>query len=75
LGQELLGDVRSRVRKVYLITGERDMVVEGTRSVREMLRDAKVATRISTPADLGHEVDLDDRRELYRAALVWLNEG
>lgn len=75
LGQELLGDVRSRVRKVYLITGERDMVVEGTRDVREILRKHKVATRISTPADLGHEVDLDDRRELYRAALIWLNEG
>lgn len=75
LGEELLGDVKSRVRKVYLITGERDGVVNGTRNVREILRDAQVATRISTPGDLGHEVDLDDRRELYRAALVWLNEG
>lgn len=75
LGQELLGDVKSRVRKVYLITGERDQVVEGTRKVREILRDNKVATRITTPADLGHKVDLDGRRELYRAALIWLNEG
>ena len=67
--------MKSRVRKVYLITGERDGVVNGTRNVREILRDAQVSTRISTPGDLGHEVDLDDRRELYRAALVWLNEG
>ena len=75
LGQDLLGDVQSRVRKVYLITGERDEVVEGTRDVREILRKTKVATRISTPGDLGHEVDLDGRPELYRAALMWLNEG
>ena len=75
MGEERLGDVRGRVRKVYLITGGRDEVVGGTRTVREILRKAQVPTRISTPGDLGHEVDLDERRELYRAAIVWLNEG
>ena len=74
-GQEHLTDVRGRVRKVYLITGEQDEVVEGTRTVREILRKAEVSTRITTPSDMGHEVDLNDKRELYRAALVWLNQG
>jgi predicted esterase len=63
------------LRKVYLITGEKDGVIQGTRDVREMLRKARVSTRITTPGDLGHEVDLEEKRELYRAALVWLNTG
>lgn len=75
LGRQNLNSARARLRKVYLITGERDGVIDGTRDVREILRQAKVPTRITTPGDLGHELDLDDRRELYRAALVWLNQG
>lgn len=75
LGRERLQSVRGRLRKVYLITGEKDSVIQGTRDVRELLRKARISTRITTPEGLGHEVDLDSRRELYRAALVWLNQG
>lgn len=75
LGRERLNGARNRLRKVYLITGEKDGVIEGTRGVREILREAKVSTRITTPEDMGHEIDLDDKRELYRAALIWLNQG
>jgi LysM repeat protein len=75
LGRERLNRARSRLRKVYLITGEKDGVIQGTRGVREILRRARVSTRISTPEDMGHELALDSKRELYRAALVWLNNG
>jgi predicted esterase len=76
LGKQHLDSARARVRKVYLITGERDAVVEGTRQVREALRKAKISTRISTPKGLGHELKLDgEQRWLYHSALVWLNKG
>lgn len=74
-GKQRLSAARGRLKKVYLITGERDAVIEGTRGVREILRNARVPTRITTPSDLGHELDLEGNRELYRAALVWLNQG
>lgn len=75
LGRQRLQSARGRLRKVYLITGEKDSVIGGTRKVRELLRKARISTRITTPETLGHEVDLDARRELYRAALIWLNQG
>ncbi len=75
IGRERLKSAQGRLRKVYLITGEKDGVIQGTRSVREILRHTRVATRITTPEDMGHELALDDKRELYRAALVWLNNG
>lgn len=72
-GLEALGSARDRVRRVYLITGERDEVVDGTREVESWLRKAGVTTRVSTPNDMGHEVMLERKPELYRAALTWLD--
>jgi predicted esterase len=74
-GIEELASARDRVRRVYLITGELDGVIDGTRKVREMLRKAGIPTRITTPKDIGHELALERRRELYRMALVWLEQG
>ena len=75
LGRQGLKSSRSRLKKVYLITGEKDGVIQGTRDVREILKQAKISTRITTPGDMGHELKLEAKRELYRAALVWLNAG
>lgn len=75
LGYKNLRSARSRLRKVYLITGEKDGVIQGTREVREVLRRAKVSTRITTPRDMGHELDLESKKWLYHSALVWLNQG
>jgi predicted esterase/LysM repeat protein len=74
-GLDALGSARDRVRRVYLITGERDGVVDGTREVENWLRRAGVTTRVSTPNDMGHEVVLERKPELYRAALAWLDNG
>jgi predicted esterase len=70
-----LAAAKNKLRRVYLITGERDGVIEGTRRTRELLRQHGVTTRITTPSDLGHEVALEARPELYRMALVWLQDG
>lgn len=74
-GLQALRRNRSRIRRVYLITGEQDQIVERTRTVRQWLRRERIATRISTPDTLGHEVKLDAHRGLYRMALSWLNPG
>jgi len=72
-GLEALDTARERVRRVYLITGEHDEVVDGTRQVEAWLRKAHVTTRISIPKDMGHELLLDRKPFLYSQALRWLN--
>jgi LysM repeat protein/pimeloyl-ACP methyl ester carboxylesterase len=74
-GTEALTIARSRLRRVYLITGEQDGVLEGTRKMRGLLSRAGVATRITTPVGVGHELALERKPELYRMALVWLDQG
>jgi predicted esterase len=74
-GREELKQARSRIKRVYLITGERDEVIEETRTVRSWLREAGVRTRITTPADMGHELAIPKKPELYRMALLWLQSG
>ena len=74
-GLEALQDARNRVRRVVLITGERDQVVEDTRKVAEWLSRARVPIKIQTPETLAHEVALDRMPSLYENALRWLDKG
>lgn len=74
-GPIALGDLsrnHDRIRRVYLITGERDSVFEETEKVRRQLKDHGVAVRVSTPADMAHEVELESKAGMYKAALHWL---
>jgi predicted esterase len=74
-GVEELKSARARVRRVYLITGEHDGVVDDTRQTREWLRKYGVPTQITVPSGIGHELALEEKPELYRMALVWLQNG
>jgi LysM repeat protein/predicted esterase len=74
-GLEALQDARNRVRRVVLITGGRDQVVEDTRRVGEWLSRARVPIKIQTPETLAHEVALDRMPNLYENALRWLDKG
>lgn len=74
-GIQALRQNRGTIRRVYLITGERDGVVERTRVVKDWLQRASIATRISTPETLAHEIALGSKAGLYRMALLWLNRG
>lgn len=74
-GLEELGKNHARIRRVYLITGKEDGTYEPTLTVKGWLNKAKVPVRISTPADMGHELLLESKRGMYRAALVWLTKG
>jgi predicted esterase len=74
-GLEALGSAKDRVRRVFLITGEHDGVIDGTHEVQAWLKKAGVATRVITPSKMGHEVALERKTELYRSALGWLDQG
>jgi len=74
-GLEALQTAKERVRRVFLITGEHDGVIDGTHQVEDWLARAGVATRVVTPGDMGHELALDRKPELYRQALGWLDRG
>jgi predicted esterase len=74
-GLEELQKNAHSLRRVYLITGEQDSVIEGTNQLRDWLEKAKVPTRISEPKGMGHEVALDRKPNMYRAALAWLDRG
>jgi predicted esterase len=74
-GLEALGSAKNRVRRVFLITGEHDGVIEGTHQVEEWLQKAGVPTKVITPSNMGHEVPLEQKTEMYRGALSWLDNG
>lgn len=74
-GLEALGEARRQLKRVFLITGGEDEVIAGTEDALRRLRDAGVQTRVATPEDMGHEVPLERKAQLYRAALLWLEQG
>lgn len=74
-GLEALGSAKDRVRRVFLITGEHDGVIDGTHEVQAWLHKAGVPTRVITPSNMGHEVPLEKKTEMYRSALGWLDAG
>lgn len=74
-GLAALPEARGRVRRVYLITGKHDDVVDDANEVKKWLVHAGVPVRLSTPRDMGHEVALEAKPSMYQAALRWLSEG
>ncbi|HEY6079747.1 MAG TPA: LysM peptidoglycan-binding domain-containing protein [Polyangiaceae bacterium] len=74
-GLEALGSAKDRVRRVFLITGEHDGVIESTHQVEAWLQKAGVPTRVITPNNMGHEVPLEKKTQMYRSALAWLDAG
>jgi LysM repeat protein/predicted esterase len=74
-GLATLPEAKGRVRRVYLITGGHDDVVDDAAKVRRWLSEAGVPVRVTTPRDMGHEVALDTKPGMYQAALRWLAQG
>ncbi|HEX9295037.1 MAG TPA: alpha/beta hydrolase-fold protein [Polyangiaceae bacterium] len=72
-GQGELERRYARIKRVYLLTGERDEVVGQTRRVFDLLDQAGVHVILRTPEDLAHEIPEDRMRTLYRRPLRWLN--
>jgi predicted esterase len=71
-GARLLEQNRSKIRGVYLLTGENDQVVENTRRAGELLKTARIPVRVKIAPGLGHEVPPDRMIANYRRPLRWL---
>jgi predicted esterase len=63
---------KKKIRRVYLLTGEKDGVVENTRRVHGTIEKEGLKVRLWTPGDIGHEVPEGRMREFYRKPLRWL---
>ena len=75
LGLEALQRNRRRIRRVYLLTGELDGTLQGSKQVFRELQRARVAVKFYELKGYGHEVPLHSRGWLYEAALRWLERG
>jgi predicted esterase len=69
---QMLDQNASKIRRVYLFTGENDQVAENTKRAAEMLKTAHVRVRVKIVPGLGHEVPADRMITNYRRPLRWL---
>ncbi len=69
---QLLEQNRSKIRRVYLFTGENDQVAENTKRAGELLKTARIPVRVKIVPGLGHEVPADRMITNYRRPLRWL---
>ncbi|HXX67943.1 MAG TPA: hypothetical protein VEK07_12205 [Polyangiaceae bacterium] len=72
---QLLEQNRSKIRRVYLLTGENDEVAENTKRAGQMLKSARIPVRVRIAPGLGHEVPTDRMISNYRRPLRWLIRG
>lgn len=68
---DLLKQARRNMRRVFLLTGERDGVAANTVRVGETLHKSKIPTKVKIVPGLGHEIPAD-RMAVYRRPLAWL---
>lgn len=73
ISEELAKDKRTRVRRVYLLTGEHDQVADQTRKVGDLLKKNKVSVKVKIVPGLGHKVPSDKMITTYRGPLLWLD--
>jgi predicted esterase len=69
---QLLEQNHSKIRRVYLFTGENDQVAENTKRAGDMLKTARIPVRVRIAPGLGHEVPEDRMITNYRRPLRWL---
>jgi len=72
---QLLEQNHSKIRRVYLFTGEDDQVAENTVRAGEMLKTAHIHVKVKIAPGLGHEVPADRMITNYRRPLRWLIRG
>lgn len=72
--EALLKEKRRKIRRVYLLTGERDEVAENTKRVGDTLRAAKVPVRVKIAEGLGHELP-NGKMVTFKKPLRWLTAG
>lgn len=71
-GAQLLHANRSKIKRVFLFTGEADEVAANTRRVAELLRAERIGVKMKIAPRMGHEIAADRMVVSYRAPLAWL---
>jgi len=74
-GLEALQRNRNSIRRVYLLTGEHDGTLGGTKRALGRLRRAQVTSKFYELAGYGHQVPLRSKGWLFEAAIQWLQRG
>jgi predicted esterase len=69
---QLLDQNKKKIRKVYLFTGEFDMVAGNTVRAGDMLKERNIPVRVQLVPGMGHEVPADRMVANYRRPLRWL---
>jgi len=69
---QLLEDNHHKIRRVFLFTGETDMVADNTLRAGEMLKEAHIRVRVKIAPGMGHEIPEDRMITNYRRPLLWL---
>ena len=69
---QLLAQNRKKIRRVYLFTGELDMMAENTVRAGEMLKKENIPVKVQIFPGLGHDVPADRMVANYRRPLRWL---
>jgi poly(3-hydroxybutyrate) depolymerase len=69
---QLLDENKKKIKKVYLFTGEFDMVAGNTVRAGDMLKERNIPVRVQLVPGMGHEVPRDRMIANYRRPLRWL---
>ncbi len=74
-GFEAMQRNRRKIRRVYLLTGEKDGTLGGTKRVLGQLRRNQIASKFYELHGYGHQTPLESKGWLFEAALRWLERG
>ena len=68
----ILEEARKKVKRVYLWTGENDMVVNESKATFEHLRALKIPVKLNVPMGYWHAIPTETMGQNFRKALKWL---
>ena len=68
----VLEDARKKLKRIYLWTGETDMVVKESEATFEHLKTLGVKVKLNVAQGYGHEIPAATMTQNYRKALRWL---
>ena len=68
----VLDDARKKLKRIYLWTGETDMVVKESQATFEHLKGLGVNVKLNVAQGYGHEIPAATMQQNYRKALRWL---
>jgi len=74
-GFEAMQRNRNKIRRVYLLTGEKDGTLNGSKRVLHQLRRNRIASKFYELHGYGHQTPLESKGWLFEAALRWLERG